>query len=53
MQMPTTTFLEFKSLEIIYTEFVTELILRFIAENNISAVDYLALHGHTIFHRPQ
>ncbi len=52
MQQPATSFLEFKALELDYTRFLTQLIQRFIADNHITAVDYLSLHGHTVFHRP-
>ena len=32
--------------------FVSELIQKFIAQHSIQRVDFIALHGHTIFHDP-
>jgi len=39
-------------LDIAYSKFLGELINTFIKENNIKKVDFVASHGHTIFHKP-
>jgi len=39
-------------LNIEYGEFLAEEVLKFINENNISSIDAISSHGHTIFHQP-
>ncbi len=39
-------------LDIDYGYYLAELIDRFIKKNSITEVDFIASHGHTIFHRP-
>lgn len=53
MQSPTTSFLAFKSAEIEYSEYLASVIDEFIQEHHIQDVDYVSIHGHTIFHQPQ
>ena len=53
MQDVNTPFLQFKTEELSYSQFISETVLSFIEEFGLQAVDYLSLHGHTIFHRPQ
>jgi anhydro-N-acetylmuramic acid kinase len=36
-----------------YGKFLGELVLEFIAKNDIQKLDFVASHGHTIFHRPE
>ena len=36
-----------------YGIFLGELVLNFISENEIEKLDFIASHGHTIFHRPE
>lgn len=36
-----------------YGKFLGELVLGFIARNDIQKLDFVASHGHTIFHRPE
>ncbi|WP_417359907.1 anhydro-N-acetylmuramic acid kinase [Galbibacter sp.] len=36
-----------------YTAYLAEVILAFIADNEISDVDFVASHGHTVFHQPE
>ncbi|MEL4308079.1 anhydro-N-acetylmuramic acid kinase [Joostella sp. CR20] len=36
-----------------YTEFLATVINQFIIENKISDIDFVASHGHTIFHKPE
>ena len=52
MQDPSTTFLTFKKHELLYSEYISELFLDFISQHKLTGIDYLSLHGHTIFHRP-
>tara|TARA_B100000809_G_scaffold237763_1_gene257837 strand:- start:4033 stop:5064 length:1032 start_codon:yes stop_codon:yes gene_type:complete len=37
----------------VYGNYLGNLIAQFIKENNIDTVDFIASHGHTIFHRPE
>ena len=39
-------------LNIEYADYLAHLINNFIKENNISKLDFIASHGHTIFHKP-
>ncbi|MCF6349149.1 MAG: anhydro-N-acetylmuramic acid kinase [Flavobacteriaceae bacterium] len=41
-----------KSLDIEYGNYLGNLVNRFIDKNKISNVDFIASHGHTIFHKP-
>ncbi|RPD98491.1 anhydro-N-acetylmuramic acid kinase [Aureibaculum marinum] len=41
-----------KLLDVEYGKFLGEVINRFITEKNINQVDFIASHGHTIFHKP-
>jgi len=52
MEDPKTTFLEFKKYEILYSEYLVEIVKSFIESRNIKDIDYLSMHGHTIFHTP-
>ena len=36
-----------------YAELLSEIINDFIAENRLSDIDFIASHGHTVFHNPQ
>ena len=36
-----------------YGSFLGELVMDFITENEIEKLDFIASHGHTIFHRPE
>jgi len=36
-----------------YGNFLGDLVLSFIAENEIEKLDFIASHGHTIYHRPE
>lgn len=40
-------------LNIKYGQFLGKLIQKFIVENDIKKVDFIASHGHTIFHKPE
>ena len=42
-----------ETLNMEYTAYLAEVILNFIAEKNISEVDFIASHGHTVFHQPE
>jgi len=44
---------EIENLNIEYGIFLGKLINKFITEHAISEIDFIASHGHTIFHRPQ
>lgn len=44
---------EIKKLDIEYGKFLGELINNFISENSIDKIDFIASHGHTIFHKPE
>ncbi|SDY03276.1 anhydro-N-acetylmuramic acid kinase [Lutibacter oricola] len=43
---------ELNLLDIKYGSYLGELINKFISKNNIAEVDFIASHGHTIFHKP-
>ncbi|WP_010521724.1 anhydro-N-acetylmuramic acid kinase [Aquimarina agarivorans] len=43
---------ELKKLDIAYTTYLAEVILHFINENNLHAIDAVCTHGHTILHQP-
>ncbi len=43
---------ELADLDISYGEFLGSLVNDFIIENNIQEIDFVASHGHTIFHKP-
>ena len=47
-----TSFLSFKRIEIKYSEFIAQLVQQFISEHQVEQIDFVALHGHTIFHNP-
>ncbi len=47
------TELEIKKLDIEYGEYLGNLINIFINKNNIETIDFIASHGHTIFHKPE
>ncbi len=40
------------TLDIDYANYLAELINQFIKKNGITAIDFVASHGHTIFHQP-
>lgn len=42
-----------EKLDIEYGAYLAKLINRFISENEIGKVDFIASHGHTIFHKPE
>lgn len=42
-----------KDLDERYTIFLAEIINKFIQKNNIKEIDFVASHGHTIFHKPE
>ena len=42
-----------KKLDIEYGAYLGNLINRFIKKNNIETIDFIASHGHTIFHKPE
>ena len=44
--------LELIELENEYTGLLSDLIIDFIAKNDIKSIDFIASHGHTIFHKP-
>ncbi len=44
---------EIKKLDIEYGKFLGELINNFISKNSIDKIDFIASHGHTIFHKPE
>jgi len=41
------------NLDVEYGNYLGSLINQFIDENNISNIDFIASHGHTIFHKPE
>ena len=41
-----------KELDVIYGDYLGKLINQFIKDNHISIIDFIASHGHTIFHKP-
>jgi anhydro-N-acetylmuramic acid kinase len=43
---------ELEDLDILYGTYLGTLISTFIEENNIDKLDFIASHGHTIFHKP-
>lgn len=42
-----------EQLNLEYTGYLAEVILEFIADHGISQVDFVASHGHTVFHQPE
>lgn len=44
--------LEIKDFDIFYGKYLGEVVNNFIQKNEISKVDFVASHGHTIFHKP-
>ncbi len=44
---------ELKQLSLDYAQLLSEEVLQFIAKYNISHIDFIASHGHTIFHNPK
>ena len=48
-----TSFLQFKREQIRYSEFIADKISTFIQQFKLEKVQYLAVHGHTIFHHPE
>lgn len=44
---------EIEKLDIEYGEFLGELINTFLKDNSIEKIDFIASHGHTIFHKPE
>lgn len=44
---------ELNSLTIFYGKYLGELVNTFLKKHQISTVDFVASHGHTIFHKPQ
>lgn len=53
MQQPSTPFLKFKQEELNYSQYISDLILTFINQFQIQHIDFISLHGHTIFHHPK
>ncbi|MEY2828614.1 MAG: Anhydro-N-acetylmuramic acid kinase [Bacteroidota bacterium] len=51
-QVTNSSALQFIETEIELTEFWAENILHFITSNQIKNIDFIASHGHTIFHQP-
>jgi len=43
---------QLKNLDLEYGDYLSELILDFIQQNNIKKIDFIASHGHTIHHKP-
>ncbi|WP_139956381.1 anhydro-N-acetylmuramic acid kinase [Flavicella sediminum] len=43
---------ELKALDKEYGKYLGNLVLSFVTENKIAKVDFIASHGHTIFHKP-
>ena len=43
---------EIKILDITYGKYLGEIVNEFISKNNIKEIDFIASHGHTIFHKP-
>lgn len=44
--------IQLDNLDIKYGEYLSVLILEFIQKNNITKIDFIASHGHTIHHKP-
>ena len=42
-----------KAIDLTYTQILSEFINRFIDENQIHNVDFIASHGHTVLHQPE
>ena len=53
MQNEELPFLKFKKEEIRYSEFLAHIIQQFIARHSLTQVDYVSVHGHTIYHMPK
>ena len=45
--------IKLKELDLEYTSYLSEIILRFIQKNQISNIDFISSHGHTVFHEPK
>jgi anhydro-N-acetylmuramic acid kinase len=43
---------DLEELDIEYTSFLSQIILRFISKYQINDIDFISSHGHTIFHEP-
>ncbi len=43
---------EIQKLDVDYGEYLGEIVVDFIIRNNISNVDFISSHGHTVFHKP-
>jgi len=44
---------ELQSLNIAYTDYLSEVIIKFIQENSIKNLDAVCSHGHTVLHQPE
>lgn len=44
---------DIEKLDIEYTQVLADMINRFIRENQVEKLDFVASHGHTIFHQPE
>lgn len=49
----TATKSEIKALDIAYGKYLGEIVNEFISKNDIKEIDFIASHGHTIFHKPE
>jgi len=45
--------IKLKELDLEFTSYLSEIILSFIHENQISNIDFISSHGHTVFHEPK
>ena len=45
--------IELKELDLEYTLYLSKIILSFIHKNQISNIDFISSHGHTVFHDPK
>lgn len=52
-QLVTKSIDDLKLIDSKYSEFLSSVILNFINENNIKAIDFVASHGHTALHQPE
>lgn len=43
---------EIEKLDILYGNYLGEVVNTFVKKNEISAIDFIASHGHTVFHKP-
>lgn len=51
-QLVNKTIVELKEIDTTYSEYLATIILKFIKENEIKAIDFVASHGHTALHQP-